>query len=138
VVDEDSWFSKHIVFAGYVPHSAVFEYYAKASLLLLILTNTKNAKGNIPGKVFEYIATGRRIIALGDPEGDTAQILRQAGAGDVFRHEDVEGVAAFLENFQSHRNTGDYQVAGKYDRKNLTGKLADLLDEISAGRRSEP
>nr|MBI1230284.1 glycosyl transferase [Cytophagales bacterium] len=138
VVDEDSWFSKHVVFAGYVPHSAVFEYYAKASLLLLILTNTKNAKGNIPGKVFEYIATGRRIIALGDPEGDTAQILRKAGAGDVFRHEDVEGVSAFLENFQFHGDIGDYQVAGKYDRKNLTGKLANVLNEISAGRHPEP
>lgn len=132
---EDSWFSSHIELAGYVSHEVVFQYYEKAHVLLLILTNTKNAKGNIPGKVFEYMATGRRIIALGDPEGDTAQILRKAQAGEVFRHEDRTGIRSFLEN--GPIKSVDSQQSSmnvSYERKNLTGELADLLDKITTGQ----
>src|SRR5690606_14505760 len=61
-VREDTWLRSHVDFPGYLSHQEVFTYYRQASLLLLILTNTKNAKGNIPGKLFEYMATGRKII----------------------------------------------------------------------------
>ncbi len=120
--------------AGYIPHEEVFQYYEKAHVLLLILTNTKNAKGNIPGKVFEYMATGRKIVALGDPEGDTAQILRQAQAGEVFRHEDIDGIKSFLtSSLTQTANSQQSTINISYERKTLTGKLADLLDEITKG-----
>lgn len=133
-VDEDTWLSSHVKFAGYVSHGNVFEYYKKAQLLLLILTNTKNAKGNIPGKVFEYMATGRQIIALGDPEGDTSKIIQRAGAGKVFRHEDRAGMTSFLENYiRSASQEGKPTSNTLYERRVLTGKLADLLNKISGG-----
>src|SRR5690606_16241377 len=59
-VQSDPWLRSHVDFPGYISHQEVFTYYRQASLLLLILTNTKNAKGNIPGKLFEYMATGRK------------------------------------------------------------------------------
>ncbi|WP_158859204.1 glycosyltransferase family 4 protein [Lunatibacter salilacus] len=135
---EDSWLSSHVELAGYVPHEAVFQYYAKAHILLLILTNTKNAKGNIPGKVFEYMATGRKIVALGDPEGDTAQILRQAQAGEVFRHEDRKGLISFLENCHTQAvNSQQTPIHTSYERKTLTGQLADLLNKITVGQTAD-
>ncbi|WP_114750757.1 glycosyltransferase family 4 protein [Pleomorphovibrio marinus] len=126
----DSWMSEHVVFAGYVSHQEVFDFYGKANLLLLILTSTKNAKGNIPGKIFEYMATKRQIIALGDPEGDSANILHQAGAGMVFSHQDRDGMCAFLkkvENQPLHINPKNLDT---FDRKTLTGNLAGILDGI--------
>ncbi len=137
-VMEDSWLSSHIELAGYVPHEAVFQFYEKAHVLLLILTNTKNAKGNIPGKVFEYMATGRRIVALGDPQGDTAQILRQAQAGEVFRHEDRTGITSFLENSHSWTSYSQQIPTNvSYERKSLTGQLAALLNEIRVIQSTE-
>ncbi|HSI76160.1 MAG TPA: glycosyltransferase family 4 protein [Lunatimonas sp.] len=137
-VREDSWLSSHVELAGYVPHEAVFQYYEKAHLLLLILTNTKNAKGNIPGKVFEYMATGRKIAALGDPEGDTAQILRKAQAGEVFRHEDRKGIISFLENCLAQAVSSQQPpINTSYERKTLTKQLADLLNKITESQSTD-
>ncbi|WP_143961765.1 glycosyltransferase family 4 protein [Litoribacter populi] len=130
-VESDDWLATHVHLAGYVSHEEVFEYYEKANLLLLILTKTKNAKGNIPGKIFEYMATGRPVIAIGDPNGDSAQILEAAKAGMVFSHEEVKDIESFLIKFA--QGDIDIQAGGevkKYDRKELTHQLAGLLDEL--------
>lgn len=132
LVAEDSWFNNHIILPGYVSHKEVFSYYEKAQLLLLILTNTKNAKGNIPGKLFEYMATGREILALGDPQGDTSSIIKASGAGKVFAHTDESGLVQFLRNFLNEGESNlDKPDLKKYSRKNITQQLALLLDVIS-------
>ena len=128
-IESDSWLQNHIRLEGYVSHGQVFSFYKKAHLLLLILTDTKNAQGNIPGKLFEYIATGRPIIALGDPKGDSAKILDNSGSGRVFPHTDLKGIEAFLQNFEPNIDFRKSGSIGKYSRKNLTQQLSQLLDE---------
>ena len=113
----------------------MFPYYQKADLLLLILTHTKNAKGNIPGKLFEYMATGRPIIALGDPAGDSAEIIKEAQAGKVFRHEAIKDIEAYLEEQVSASGQSEKGKLEQFERKFFTGKLAKLLDETT-GRLS--
>lgn len=128
-IASDPWLQKHVILEGYVSHGAVFTFYQKANLLLLILTDTKNAQGNIPGKLFEYIATGRPIIALGDPEGDSAKILGNSGSGIVFSHTDLDGIKNYLLDFKAKGEHSQYDSIEKYSRRNLTGQLAKLLDE---------
>lgn len=130
-IQADAWLRSHIVLAGYVSHQEVFSYYEEAHLLLLILTNTKNAKGNIPGKLFEYIATGRPIIAVGDPGGDSAEIIREAEAGEVFSHSDSEGIKAFLHKILSYLPTSHKAIkSSPFERKVLSKKLANILEEL--------
>lgn len=130
LVSSDTWLEKNIRIEGYVSHEKVFDFYAKAHLLLLILTDTKNAKGNIPGKLFEYMATGRPVLALGDPHGDAAKILEAAGAGKVFLHTDIKGIEDYLRNFTASYETQPLPDIQKYSRKNLTGQLAEILERI--------
>lgn len=129
-VKSDSWLNSHIHFAGYVAHSEVFGFYAKADALVLILTDTKNAQGNIPGKLFEYLATGVPVLALGDPNGDSALILRDAGAGTVLAHTDQSAIQKQLRSlFQSSGVIAKAKGLENYSRKNLSVQLAKLLDE---------
>src|SRR5690606_25068848 len=128
----DSWLSAHVNFVGYVSHGEVFDYYAKADALALILTNTKNAKGNIPGKLFEYMATTLPILALGDPEGDSAIILEKSGAGKVLDHSDRVAIQISLRKlFERSRELESPTGIEQYYRKNLSFQLAKLLDEDS-------
>ena len=128
---DDNWLRAHVVLAGYVSHKEVFSYYQKANLLLLILTNTKNAKGNIPGKLFEYMATDRQILALGDPKGDSASIIKTSEAGKVFSHTDETGMAQFIKNFQNIETSKKSDTnLQQFSRKNITEQLAHLLDGI--------
>ncbi len=130
-VGNDPQLKDHVFFRGYVSHQEVFDYYEKADLLLLVLTNTKNAKGNIPGKIFEYATSGRFILALGDPEGDAAQIIHQYQIGKVFAHDQIEALRDFLltviNDKSSLRVKSDQVMA--YERKNLTHQLAKILDQ---------
>jgi glycosyltransferase involved in cell wall biosynthesis len=129
-VKADSWLSARIHFAGYVSHQEVFGFYAKADALVLILTDTKNAQGNIPGKLFEYLATGIPVLALGDPNGDSAKILMDAGGGEVIEHTDMEGIKIRLRNLLNP-SSGETKSADleKYSRRNLSFQLAKILDE---------
>ena len=129
-VKEDAWLSERIHFAGYVSHSEVFGFYAKADVLVLILTDTKNAQGNIPGKLFEYLATGVPVLALGDPEGDSAKILKDAGAGQVIAHTDAASIKAQLRTLMdSSLKKVDPKDLEKYSRQHLSHQLARILDE---------
>jgi glycosyltransferase involved in cell wall biosynthesis len=129
-VQADPWLKGHIHFSGYVPHHQVFEFYANADALVLILTDTKNAKGNIPGKLFEYLATGLPVLALGDPQGDSSGILSQAGAGAVLGHGDLKGMQAKLREL--YESAGTQQTLGSleaFSRKTGSKQVATLLDK---------
>lgn len=131
----DSWLSEHVYFAGYVSHQEVFGFYEKADALALILTNTKNAKGNIPGKLFEYMATTLPILALGDPEGDSAKILKEAEAGQVFSHSDHVDIQVSLRKlFERSGEAESARGIDQYSRRNLSVQLAKLLDADSVSR----
>lgn len=128
-VQEDRWLSKIVYFPGYVSHSEVFEFYAAADALVLILTDTKNAKGNIPGKVFEYLATGIPILALGDPAGDTAKILSEAGAGKVIFHTAHSKIQVALRELTERSELLDFSRSiAKFTRESLSVQLGQILD----------
>ncbi len=131
-VRENEWLASRVEFPGYVSHSEVFGYYAAADVLVLILTNTKNAQGNIPGKLFEYLSTGVPVLALGDPDGDSAKILKEAGGGEVIRHEDFVKIQIALRKLMD--GDGESKSDAKIDRfsrRALAHDLAEILDEHS-------
>jgi glycosyltransferase involved in cell wall biosynthesis len=128
-VQEDSWLTKTVDFPGYVSHAEVFEFYEKADAIVLILTDTKNAQGNIPGKVFEYLATGIPILALGDPNGDTAKILNEAGATKVIFHTAHTQIQVALRKLVDLEESNQSNNSiDRFTRKNLSIQLAQILD----------
>lgn len=129
-VGEDPWLSEQVSFPGYVSHGEVFGFYEKADALVLILTDTKNAQGNIPGKLFEYMATGVPILALGDPKGDSALIIDESKAGKVVRHEDFVGIQiALRELMDAQTEVKEASNLDRFSRRSLTLELAKILDE---------
>jgi glycosyltransferase involved in cell wall biosynthesis len=67
------------------------------ALLLLIPEAGGRGKGVLSGKVFEYIAVGRPILAVVPPDGAAAELIRETGAGVVAPPEDVEAIRSALE-----------------------------------------
>lgn len=65
----------------------------KADGLLLIATGSHRAQ--ITGKLFEYLASGRPIVAIAD-ENEAARIVAATGTGVVFPPTDLDGIVATL------------------------------------------
>ncbi len=76
-------FVRHDLYTASVTHEQLIPMYGKSSLLVLILTGYKDAEGYMPGKLFEYLATGLPILGVGPAGGDAAALLASTGAGEM-------------------------------------------------------
>lgn len=118
----------------YVPHQEVGKIMKQSQVLLLLVNNTPNARGILTGKFFEYLGSGRPVLAIGPVDGDLAVILRQSGAGMISDFGDENGLMENLREMYSHFKNGDLSVnAGKtemYSRKSLTAALVKILDSF--------
>ena len=116
---------------GYVPHNEALEYQKKTQLLLLIEENSKETEYIIPGKLFEYMASKRPIIAIGPQASDIEKILNQTRSGSYFRYDEAAALRTLLlEHFDAYK-TQQLNVDSKglegYSRKSLTQQLAQKL-----------
>ena len=121
----------------YVPHDEAIRHMRRASLLLLCINRVAGAEGIVTGKLYEYLASGRPVLGVGPAGGDAAGILEETGAGQLFDHDDVDGVGAFLQQHYAAWER-DEPIAGatetaaaRYSRKRQTGRLAELLDGLT-------
>ncbi|MBW8049400.1 MAG: glycosyltransferase family 4 protein [Cytophagales bacterium] len=118
----------------YLAHSEVLQTLFESQILLLLLNNTPNVMGVIPGKLFEYLAAKRPILCIGPPEGDSGKIIKDCNAGYVYDFEDKVGIKKRLkELYEIYKSEKHYIKSNKierYSRKNLTRQMADLLNEI--------
>lgn len=129
---ENSGLKKHISNLGYLSHDKAIEEMANSSLLLITNFPNESSKGIIPGKIFEYLATGKQIISFGPNEADVSKILNETQAGKHFGYSDSESIKTFiLEKFELWKNgnlSENPQNIEQFSRKNLTKKLAEILN----------
>src|SRR5207247_3289700 len=81
------------------------------ALLLLIPEAEGRGRGVLSGKVFEYIAAERPILAAVPPEGAAARLLREVGTATVVAPDDVDGLAAALTALEGRWRAGELDGA---------------------------
>ena len=129
-VRHDSAVSSFISFKPYQPHSEIIRLYEDTDVLLLVLTKTKHAGGNIPGKIYEYLASEARILALGPVKGEVAGILQYSDAGKVVAHEDIKGIREVLEQYYEMRHMmHKNRHVEEFSRRAQSGKVASVLNK---------
>lgn len=113
-----------------VPHSQLVEEYAKADFLLLLQTNSEESSTQLPGKLFEYMAQKKPVLAFGDPKSDVSRILNQTNSGIMLAYDDEEGVKKAVDQLieGTFGEKFTYEGIEQFSRKAITEKLADLLD----------
>jgi glycosyltransferase involved in cell wall biosynthesis len=122
-----------LTFSGYIDHCEVKHKYAHSGCLLVLQNRTKNAKGHIPGKVFEYLASGKPILALADPNSDLGRIISDCRAGKTCNFDDKESIKnSVLSIFNQKIPSPDMQKIEAYSRKNLTKDLTEVIGKTIA------
>ena len=108
------------------------------ALLLLVPDADGRGKGVLSGKVFEYLAAGRPILAVVPPDGAAADLIRETGAGVVVAPEDVDGIRDALTELHRRFSNGGLPAVelSEADRNRLSRRarveeVADLLREIA-------
>lgn len=120
---------------GSVSRQEALQLTVDSPILLLLLNQQPNARGRIPGKLFEYLAARRPILCLGPADSDVAGILAETGAGVTVDYADEKGVYAAVEELYRQFLEGklaqpiDSRIEN-YSIEKLAGKIAGFLDDI--------
>lgn len=116
---------------AFVAHADAIKYMKSSSVLLLIIPNIEGNKGNLTGKLFEYIGSRTPILCLGPTDGDAATIIQVCKAGKTFEYNDEEGILHFLtsllNNFNPQSPIKENNAVNCYSRKSLTQSLTQIL-----------
>jgi len=124
---------KYVFKDAYVPHDQIPHVLQAAFLLYLPINNTPKPNSIIPGKIFEYLASGRPVLGTGPVAGDAAAILRRTGSGTMIDFNDQEGIRKALLTFYKQFRKGERKSSAapaSYSRENLTRDLATLFDTV--------
>jgi glycosyltransferase involved in cell wall biosynthesis len=128
-------FGGRVHFVGQVDHQTALRATQQASLLLLVANTTPGAEATVPGKLFEYLASGRPTLAIAPTSSSTADILEATGGGYLVDPDDTEAIACALgQAFAGFRHglecTPDQSQAARYDRRRLAGDLACIFTQV--------
>ncbi|MBK1656442.1 glycosyltransferase [Allochromatium vinosum] len=121
---------------GPIPHARAVDLMMSANALYLPVSKGVYEKASIPGKLFEYIGSGRPILASVEPDSEVAAVLASVGGACSVLPGDFQELADSLHAMCS-RDDDDLFTArhtdavAQYTRKGLTYKLATLLDTIA-------
>jgi glycosyltransferase involved in cell wall biosynthesis len=125
-------FSNKIKYIGYISHHQAIEYMTSASLLFFPIPQTEYNHNIITGKIFEYLASGTPILAIGPPNGIAAQILAECQRNAMLNYTDTKAIKEQIKSeYTNWKNNGNHKVNNnlhqKYSRKNQTKLLAEIL-----------
>ncbi|MDP9954923.1 glycosyltransferase involved in cell wall biosynthesis [Epilithonimonas hungarica] len=131
---ESSVLKNNIKNLGYLSHNDSVNEMQNSDLLLITNFPNESSKGIIPGKLFEYLATGKQIISFGPKDADVETILNKTKAGKHFDYQSNLGILEFIsslyEDWKSGKSIQNEANINEFSRKELTKKLVELLDEI--------
>lgn len=119
----------------YMQHAQVLEYQRKSDLLLLLVPIAKKAECILTGKLFEYLASGRPVLAIAPENGDVARVLKETACGFTVDFNDKEKMKSIIMDLyvkyqENQLVTNKNDVVGKFSRRNLTKEFSKILDNI--------
>lgn len=122
---------KYVRNYGYVSHAEAIRLQHTSQILLLLEMDKEETKVILPGKLFEYMAAKRPILALGPEGGAIASILEETNAGEYYSYKESTEIYTYLDNQYNTYKTGSLQVQSHgvvaYSREAVSRKMASIL-----------
>jgi len=120
---------------GYVSHSKAIEIVFNSHLLIMIVNKVKTSNEILPGKIFEYIATGNQIMVIGPEEGEAGELIRQVEQGEAFNYVKKDEMKGYIierfKDFKDGKIEKYYSEAShKFTREKITEKLSRILGSL--------
>ena len=136
----ESGLEENLTDLGYQPHSTAIEEQRKASILILPLRKEPEYKAVLPGKLFEYLASGRPVLGIGQPDGAMSMILNKTNTGVVVDWEDKISMKKYIDDCWKAHLDGNLTIndgeISAFTRRNLTRQMAELFDKVTESTSS--
>jgi len=132
---KDYGISGYVTLVPYVPHRQALEFSSKATIMLLLITQSQKNIRILPGKTFEYMRTKKPVLSLGPENGEVARILDESNTGRVIDYSKDEEIFRYLKtmylNWKGNKSFPKLttHILEKYTRKSLTRQLTTVFNE---------
>ena len=141
---EAQGFGDQLELIPYVPRRRSLELQRESEALLLLIPDAGGrGKGVLSGKVFEYLAAERPVLAAVPVDGAAADLIRETGAGVVAPPDDPEQLRAALADLVARWRAGTLESVQlsqewkeRLSRRTNVRELAALLERVIA-RKAE-
>jgi len=125
---------KYLTIIPTVTHIEAIELMKKSDVLLLIHPSN-GRKGVFTGKLFEYLATVRPILALIDEEDVASELIKEVNAGYVCDNQKIDDIEEnilklYNEYKQDKKRDVNINIIKKHHRKEQVKRLEKLIGEI--------
>ena len=117
---KDAGLGGNMYYPGYQPHEVAVQEQRNASFLLLCLRQEPEYASAVPGKIFEYLASRRPILGIGQTDSIMAKMIRDTS----------------WEEFRNGELKDNISDISRYDRRVITRQLAGYLDEMTRDKQS--
>lgn len=124
---------------GYLPHKESLSLLKSSDVLLLISDTAPGSEAYIPGKLYEYMAVERPILAF-SLDGEAAQIIREFQLGKVVPPTDLslmkQAILEFVELWRKGNLNDSFAFAKDpeklaiYQRDTQAAQLAQVMKEV--------
>lgn len=125
---------------GFLPHCQALEEMSKADYLLVIM----NDGPSVTGKIFEYLATGKPILAITPEGGELARLVRETGCGWSAPPDNRAAIRALIQaayeratNSRGDFHQPNWEAIRRYERSRLAREFGTLLSSCGNGESIE-
>jgi glycosyltransferase involved in cell wall biosynthesis len=120
---------------GFIPQAEALKYMADTDFLLLTMTN----EISVPGKLFEYFAVGKPILAITPAGSEVDQIVRDTASGVTASPQNTAIQAMLMRAFEAWRDhksvvDGPGEPVQRYERPHLVEEYGNLIRELEIRR----
>lgn len=120
---------------GFVPHPEATALMQRADLLMLTIPDP----APLSGKIFEYLRSGRPVLAITPTEGALAGLVNETSGGDVAAPDDHAAICAAIERRYRDWESGvaftpRLDKVRQYEWPRLAERFAGHLDAVVAAR----
>ncbi|MGE5273989.1 MAG: glycosyltransferase [Verrucomicrobiota bacterium] len=129
---------RRIELVPFVSHRRALELQRDSEILLLLVPDVGGRGGHVlTGKVFEYLAARRPILAAVPPQGEAAALVERTGAGTVVAPDDVPELTTALRAYHARWRDGTLgdvvlkpELAAALSRRAAVERLAEVLEGV--------
>jgi glycosyltransferase involved in cell wall biosynthesis len=126
----------YISLLGYMSHKDAQIQQRQSQVLLLVEIDSPETKCIIPGKLFEYMQSGRPIIGFGPENADFKTIITTTNSGSSYSYKQSEEtdikvkLLSYFEAFQTNSLKANNIGVQQFHRKQLTEQLSAILQPL--------
>jgi len=123
-------------FHGYINHRNSIQILRAADVLLLYLGSGEAQRAIVTAKVFEYLRSGKPILAIIDSSGAAADILKPANTAFIADSSSIHSIKETLGNLyrlweeDKLQTEPNWDYIQQFERKALTAKLAEVFSAL--------